>query len=352
MTSFTGDSIQMKHEAIRGFSVDFNWDAFSRPAPPGLYTHAVPGDQLRWMQDLGANTIQTYCVSYNGLAWFKASRTAPVNPGLKHDFLPELVELGHAAGMRVMGYFCLAANPIYERANPNEILKESWMPVLLTQKYLDYFCAQVREAAMACEMDGFMVDWFSPPVKRNQWIPAERTLWQEIVGEEFPTADPDQPATWAYERALLERAWAHIRAAADSVRPGLIIWPNIFGVHDDKTRALYGGTRLMREADWILNEFPKTDHIQETRRHMGQNAILIQDVCGMAEHDADTLWDTVEQLGGHAYGYAKTDPVTCLPPTQVESYWPANITHAVRRDIENIAKIRNRWRNDRWIGAK
>lgn len=72
---------------IKAFCIDFNWDK-GRAAEPGTY--------VRWYEKLGATTIQTFCVSYHGYAWYP-SEAAPVAPGLAHpDFLGDMVELGPA----------------------------------------------------------------------------------------------------------------------------------------------------------------------------------------------------------------------------------------------------------------
>ncbi|HQE77336.1 MAG TPA: hypothetical protein PLK00_12970, partial [Candidatus Hydrogenedentes bacterium] len=95
-------------ERIKAFCIDFNWgpDGF---APPGMYTRASPKAHFEWYRDLGVNTIQTFCVSCPGYAWYR-SEVAPVQPGMEGDFLAELTRLGHEGGMRVMGYFCIGAN--------------------------------------------------------------------------------------------------------------------------------------------------------------------------------------------------------------------------------------------------
>jgi hypothetical protein len=65
---------------VKAFSIDFNWGD-NGASPPGLYAQADPTEHVRWYQDLGANVIQTFCVSYNGYAWYP-SDVAPVTPGL------------------------------------------------------------------------------------------------------------------------------------------------------------------------------------------------------------------------------------------------------------------------------
>jgi len=97
--------------------VDFNWyqGAF---APPGHWAEASPEEHVRWYEALGANTIQTFCVSCNGYAWYKGGLVPP-QPGLKHDFLTEMVRLGHRRNMLVMGYFCIGANTRWGREHPD-----------------------------------------------------------------------------------------------------------------------------------------------------------------------------------------------------------------------------------------
>ena len=101
---------------IKSFCIDFNWVHLEpRPgspnsaeemfAPPGHWADASPQEHVAWYEALGANTIQTFAVSCNGYAWYKGGFVPP-QPGLKHDFLPEVVRLGHQKKMLVMGYFC------------------------------------------------------------------------------------------------------------------------------------------------------------------------------------------------------------------------------------------------------
>ncbi len=87
-------------ERIQAFCIDFNWSGkgwkdFSRPMD---YNSAVAQEHLNWYKEHGVNTIQSFCVSHNGYAWYD-SEIAPKVPGLKSNFLKELVELGHANDM-------------------------------------------------------------------------------------------------------------------------------------------------------------------------------------------------------------------------------------------------------------
>ncbi len=96
---------------IKSYCLDFNWAHGRRAgfAKPGDWKDADPAAHVAWYKAVGANVIQTFAVSCNGYAWYK-NGAVPEQPGLKHDFLTEVVKLGHAEGMKVMGYFCIAAN--------------------------------------------------------------------------------------------------------------------------------------------------------------------------------------------------------------------------------------------------
>ena len=54
-------------------------------------------------------------MSCNGYAWYKGG-IVPPQPGLKHDFLTDVVRLGHAKGMRVMGYYCVGTNTFWAQS--------------------------------------------------------------------------------------------------------------------------------------------------------------------------------------------------------------------------------------------
>ena len=105
------DRVEQKEEPIKAYDLDFNWgdggpNAFAKP---GLWADANPAEHVSWYKDMGVNTIQTFIVSCNGYAWYK-NGVVPEQPGLKYDFLPEMVRLGHQEGMKVMGYLCIGPN--------------------------------------------------------------------------------------------------------------------------------------------------------------------------------------------------------------------------------------------------
>ena len=89
---------------IKSFCIDFNWHREEGPrtwfndfASPGHWADASPEEHVLWYEALGANVIQTFAVSCNGYAWYK-NGVVPPQPGLKYDFLTDVVKLGHQRG--------------------------------------------------------------------------------------------------------------------------------------------------------------------------------------------------------------------------------------------------------------
>ncbi len=250
----------MTAHLIKSFCIDFNWDP-SGPAQPGLFAHADPAAHMRWYRELGANVIQTFCVSYNGYAWYAGSAIAPVTPGMPGNFLGDLTRLAHREGLPVMGYFCLGANPVWERMHPEQTHLEAdrtTFRITFTDDYLDYFCRSVADALRKTDVAGFMIDWFRPP-RRQHWLDCERPMFRELVGREFPSAGaPAAEELIEFERRLVERAWVRIKETVDSVRPA-IIWTN--HPFEQANDPLWNGHRLLREVDWVLNEAPEVEFL-------------------------------------------------------------------------------------------
>ena len=141
-------ALRPEDDLIKAYCIDFNWgeggpNAF---AAPGLWADASPSEHIKWYKDLGVNTVQTFIVSCNGYAWYK-NGVVPPQPGLKYDFLPEMVRLGHQEGMKVMGYLCIGSNTRWGIDNPGYSYgypADRHLPY--TQKYLDYLDELIRDA--------------------------------------------------------------------------------------------------------------------------------------------------------------------------------------------------------------
>lgn len=346
-------------ELLKAICIDINWDLFWRSASPGLYSHADPKAQVRWCHELGANVMQTFCVSYNGYAWFP-SEVAPVTPGLTGNFLQDQVEEGHRLGMKVLGYFCLGSNP-YWAGNTSDAewhdsrlldpmnrpvtainLKDAdwnWLP--FTNRYMDYFCASIQDALEKTGMDGFMIDWFNPH-RGPVWLDCEKEMWRELLGEPFPQSLPSPEAELEFKRRQVDRAWGQVKAAVNGVRPA-IIWTNHpFERADDP---LWNGSRLLREVDWILNESPDLEFLNWLEKQIGPQTKLIQNFCGWPGHSAESWRDLDAERFGY-YGFTCTHPGTCLPWTegQIQSHrrqtMKPDYLKRVVSDTKNIAVLR------------
>lgn len=331
----------MHNTPIKAFNLDFNWDQCG-PAKPGLFGQADPVEHMRWYRELGANVIQTFCVSYNGHAWYKDSAVAPVTPDMTHDFLPGLTELAHREGMLCLGYFCLNSNPVWKAQHPETVY--AWPPmnktsetvgrhsIIYTDEYLDYFASLVQDALRKTDVDGFMVDWIKPPerIAGQPWLPREKQLYREVMRRQFPLhAKPDSPDIIEYDRHIVERAWVRIKEAVASVRPA-IIWTNhpFYRLTKD---VLWTGHRVLREADWVLNESPEVEFLDWLRRQIGPHTRIIQNLCGWKDHDA-SIWKKIDFPKVGLFGFAQADPKT----TRLS----ADYTPACVANKKNIAIIR------------
>jgi len=307
-----------RRQPVKAFCIDFNWGDHGA-AEPGLFAQADPREHVRWYRDLGANVIQTFCVSYNGYAWYP-SEVAPVTPGLKHpNFLGEMAELGHKAGMKVMGYYTLGANPYWEARHPEVVHgKDSdYIKIPFTLEYLDYFCRSVEDTLKKVPIDGFMVDWVRPPQHKN-WLPCEQEMYRQLLGEKFPASGlPPQDVVFEFDRRAIERAWRHLKWTVRSTRR-VVIWTNHPFVEAEKP--LWEGHQSLKEVDWVLNESPELGWLEWLQKQCGPETLIVQNLCGWTGHDAN-LWRKINTEVFGLYGFAKADARTTLPTDKV----PANI---------------------------
>ena len=303
-------------ERIKAFCVDFNWSE-SGFAPPGMYVKASPKQHVEWYRKLGVNTIQTFCVSCPGYAWYR-SEVAPVQPGMEGDFLSEITALGHAAGMRVMGYFCIGANAYWSEKHPDlsHPLRDA-IAIPFTTAYLDYLARVIPEALTKTGIDGFMIDWVYNashhyPDKSYKWLDCEKQMYPELFGEPFPgDGAMDRPKIDEFNRRAVDRCWLRIRQAAKTAKPDCIIWLSAY----DLQHPQIAGSRMLKEIDWLMNEHPDPAKLEAVRKDIGPHTRLIQCICGWGEgHDAAKILRDPKFAGLGVYGFARPDPTTTLPP--------------------------------------
>ena len=311
---------------IKAYCLDFNWQGSGRRkkvANPGFMKDADPKAVVAWHKAIGSNVIQTFCVAYNGYAYYRNDIT-PEQPGLKHDFLRDVVKLGRAEGMAVMGYFCIAANPRWATENPTlayDISDNYHIPY--TDEYLAYLTAAITDAVKTTGIDGFMIDWVWQPARKaggGKWIDAEKKLYQQLMGEPFPGEDKLTPAQdLAYSRKAIDRCWKTIRKAAKDANPRCVVWltcnqikhPHI--VNSD----------MFREIDWLMAETGDNKALKEIRGMVGPHTRLI--TCLAAWNNADPAVVIPEAIehGLGLYGFCQpaaangTIPLDKIFPHQV-----------------------------------
>lgn len=292
---------------IQAFCIDFNWgdggpNGF---APPGLWADADPAEHVAWYSGLGANVIQTFAVSCNGYAWYKNGKVVPPQPGLKRDFLPDMVKLGHAKGMRVMGYFCIGANTRWGQAHPDlSYGTPSAYHIPLTKAYLDFLCGSIAEALKLSQMDGFMIDWvWNPKRPEGKWLDCEKQAFRELMGRDFPgEANFDKNDVLTYERRALDRCWKRIQTTAKKIRRDCIIWLSCNSLLDPTVT----NSTMFREVDWLMNEAGDLRPLGQVRAMAGPHTQLVTCLVGWGEaHNARAVLSDPQSAGLAIYGFVK-----------------------------------------------
>jgi len=331
------------NEPIRAFDIDFNWgeggpNAFSAP---GLWADANPKEHIVWYKELGCNMIQTFAVSCNGYAWYK-NGLVPEQPGLKHDFLTEMVRLGHENNMKVFGYFCIGANTKWGLEHPDLSYGIPSAPhIPFTNEYLDYLCASIKDAVTKTKMDGFMADWIwnpgasvepFPPLK---WIPCEQVMYQELMDQPFPgieniTADLEQE----FRRRAIARCWKRIREAAKQADPDCMIWVTCSQI----TSRDIIGSDMFREADLLMNEGGDLASVEAIRGMAGKHTRLMTCLAHWNKQDADEVVPGAIKAGIGLYGFTKPTVGNLLPPVEYFLSMPVDSLLGDERNIAVLAR--------------
>ena len=323
--------------------MDFNWGGPKREgwpnafAAPGVWADASPAMHVAWYEALGANVIQTFAVSCNGFAWYKGGPVAP-QPGLKSDFLPEMVKLGHARNMRVLAYFCVAANTRWGMEHPKlSYGVPSSYHIPLTDEYLDYLGAAIEDAVQRTGIDGFMVDWLwnpTPEARHAGWLDCEKRLFEQLAQAPFPqSGEPAPELVLAYERRAISRCWERIRKAAG----GKVVWLSCNKLTDPSLT----GSPVLRECDWVMNEHPDPAYRVAVRKSVGPRARLVQCVLGWKEHDTKTFLSTPANRRLDVYGFAAPVPGSSLP-LEMSEYLakpPESFSNVNDRNIAALARF-------------
>jgi hypothetical protein len=329
---------------IKAFCSDFNWGlggprGFARP---GLWADADPVQHIAWYKELGCNVLQTFAVSCNGYAWYKGG-AVPEQPGLKHDFLRRLVQLGHQRRMLVFGYFCIGANTRWGQEHPDlSYGVPSAYHLPFTDEYLDFLSASIEDALRKTAMDGFMIDWVWCPtdeVRRQanggRWLEAEKRLFGQVMARPFPGEDKLTAADrLAYERQAIDRCWARIRDTAKRVDPACVLWLSCNQVRDPSI----ANSTMLREVDWMMDESGTPAAMKEAAPMFGPRTRQLLCVAGWGErHKTRELLADPALASYGIYGFSK--------PASESRSLPLAVATSLSQPIESFQG------NDRGIAA-
>ena len=337
------DKTSDQEEPIKSYCLDFNWgDGGPNDfAAPGLWADANPQEHIKWYKDLGVNTIQTFIVSCNGYAWYKDG-IVPPQPGLKYDFLPEMVRLGHREGMKVMGYLCIGSNTRWAIENPEYSYGyPSDRHIPFTEKYLTYLDAIIRDALEKIPIDGFMIDWFYQPDRSNnngKWLDYEKQRFEELMNKPFPGEDNLSEKDYnTYSRLAIEACWNVIHKAAKETDPNTIIWLSCFDINHPHII----NSNMFKEIDWLMNEEGSLEKIDSLRNMVGENTRLITCLADWNRKDAKTTVIEAKNIGVGLYGFAKPGRNSLLPSTDHYLSLPIDRFKGDDRNIATLARFYN-----------
>jgi len=302
-------------EPLKAYCIDFNWgeggpNGFARP---GLWADADPAKHVAWYKALGANVMQTFCVSCNGYAWYKHG-VVPEQPGLKHDFLTESVRIGHQQGLRVVGYFCLGANTKWGQDRPELSYGIPSAPhIPYTDEYLAYLDAAIRDAVGRTGLDGFMIDWLWQPDRKatgGQWLECEKKLYAQLLGQPFPGEDKlTKEQDVAYGRQALDRCWGVVHQAAKEANPACIIWLS----SHDPTHPHVVNSRMYQQIDWLMNEAGDIERVQAMQPMIGKHTRLLTCLANWNAKDPTAIVPVALREGIGLYGFTRPQADSLVP---------------------------------------
>ena len=326
-------------DAIQSYNIDFNWGPGGPNgfAKPGLWAEADPAQHVAWYKALGCNVIQTFCVSCNGYAWYK-NGVVPEQPGLKHDFLTEMVKLAHQDNMLVLGYFCAGSNTRWGQTRPDLSYGFSSNPhIPYTDEYLAYLDGAIRDVVKKTGIDGFMVDWLRMPTSResngNRWLDCEKKLYSQLMGEAFPGEDKLTEAQMtAYGRKAIDRCWGTIRKAAKETNPACLVWLTCCDINDPHI----ANSRALQETDWLLNEAGDLERTAAAKKMIGPQTRMITCLAAWNNQNPDVVIPAARKAGIGLYGFTKPTLGNLKPP--VASYLEKPLA-SLQGDERNIAAL-------------
>lgn len=329
-------------DEIKAYCLDFNWGSgevegekkINNWARPGEWADADPAQHVAWYKALGANVIQTFVVSCNGYAWYK-NGVVPEQPGLKHDFLPEVVRLGHKEGMRVFGYFCAGANSRWAKEHPEQSYgRSSTQHIPYTDEYLTYLDKAIRDAVAKTGLDGFMVDWLFQPNRgatKGKWLDCEKRLYAQLMVQEFPGEDKlTKEQEIEYGRKAIARAWRTIHSAAKETNPKCLIWLTTHNPLNPHA----AGSQMYKEVDWMMNEAGDIERVMAMMPMVGKHTRMVTCLALWNQQDPTLIVPAALKAGIGLYGFGKPGADSLLPLPDM-----TKPVRSLRGDERNLAAL-------------
>ena len=348
--SFSGLSYAKQPELtdkhIKAYCIDYNWGSGGVHgfAKPGLWAEAEPEAHVKWYASLGCNVIQTFAVSCNGYAWYK-NGVIPEQPGLKYDFLTEMVKIGRKKNMKVFGYFCVGANNKWEEDHPDLCYQMDGQQIPFTRKYIDYLSASIEDAIKKTDMDGIMLDWFynpgggRDPLPLLRWLPCEQEMYQELMDQPFPGKEKITPdIELDFRRKAIGRAWYHIKYITKKTKPDCIIWLTAYDVNSKE----YQGNSILNEVDWLMNEAGDIERTAAMHNMVKTETKLITCLANWNKQNPAEVVPSAIQAGVGLYGFTKPVIGPYLLPVD---YYLSNSVDSLKGDEQNIAVLARTYNN-------
>ncbi|QGY43457.1 family 10 glycosylhydrolase [Maribellus comscasis] len=335
-----GETGKSGNEAIRAYNIDYNWGPGGAHgfAEPGLWADANPEELMDWYEDLGCNAVHSFGVSCNGYAWYK-NGVVPEQPGLKYDFLTEMVKIGRRKNMKVFGYFCVGANNKWEEDHPDLCYGMNGQQIPFTKKYVDYLSSSIEDAIKKTDMDGIMLDWFynpgggRDPLPPLRWMECEQEMYEELMQQPFPGKDSITPEIELdFRRKAIDRAWQQIKTTTKRAKPDCIIWLTAYEV-DSKE---YEGSALLKEVDWLMNEAGDIKRTAAMRDLTGSETKLITCLANWNKQNPAEIVPAALKENVGLYGFTKPVIGPMMKPVD---YYLSNPIDSLKEDERNIAVL-------------
>ncbi len=299
---------------------------------------------MEWYENLGCNVVHSFGVSCNGYAWYK-NGFVPEQPGLKYDFLTEMVKIGREKNMKIMAYFCVGANNKWEDDHPELTYQMSGQQIPYTTQYLDYLCSSIEDVLEKANPDGIMLNWFynpgggRDPLPPLRWLKCEQDMYQELMDSPFPGIDKITPdIELEFRRKAIERAWQRIKTTAKNAKSDCIIWLTAYEVNSKE----YQGTSLLKEVDWLMNEAGDIERTKMMRDLAGDDTKLITCLANWNKQDPSEVVPAAIKQDIGLYGFTKPVSGPYMLPVD---YYLSNPVDSLKGDEQNIAILARTFNN-------